>query len=963
MPLDQAEPDAVEPRPEKSPRWAQLTYSSFDRRSGTPAGSTPAGGWQIKQISGGLSPAEQDSLRSRISTRLDPTLPIPAFPTREEIDALPRRLVYRPLDGGAAGYWHTVPAGTDGTGRPGNVFAHIVFDRRIADQQPPIRPIETWRSADWLTPFGPQEVLAAELGSAPYPRPGPIGRAAVLDFLFDTGHWRLGVLGPLLDAVANALDGGPRVVLVVGSPDTGILWIAALSHLMSAGTSRRCGFSTIEHLRPGEDETAQWPLFSVVTRAGLAAGTQLPGLVHIDEDEIVEIGELGGDSHVTLAGSRIPVTPWSMMATVVLTDRTVALAVLADMDHVAAEVGDQSLWVSWPLAMSLTHFPELLAEVELVAAAVITEHSPMNLADHAAEYRSAVDVVTKTLADGPDALWLQLVQLEEINDRVMVDIVSRVYVEQALHDRDWIRCHPDVPVPKAFERGAPAGSELSLLARELLDALIWPSTGTKPPIAQQSPDDRIDNAVYAVRLVDFLARLGLLNEDTTDGEVAVDRAHVALEQVVVPVLYDELGATEFLDRVGRRPGRGAGRYLITEVTLRINQGDRPLGDRLKPELVMWLVADTPTPPDLPALVAANQEVDALTAEVAMQISLGRIRVAQSIRAAWCPAAVWCALAELATPADRLLATDEVLTSTAALHAWRTADVVALEQVYRHAVPMVAVLSVVWFAPWTPDIETLARRWGDRNQEAATRLRLSDVCLDIDDDASVEADAAVVRNAATLRGLVHRRAWGEPLTLTSARHMVQLARELSITVQPPRLPADTYATTLAAAWLLVLAAQPHDDPVVVRRLLPTVRAQVTAADVAQVSTLLDSCLDAAVITEATLWEACLRCHPEAPFPWPVNALQWELQLVVTDQGYPLLESLIRSRLVRKAVSDEESVLAEVNAELAQEIAGRAFAGQDIKADIADSQRFVKSWLRRMRGGPTPALFGRTRLRRG
>jgi len=587
----------------------------------------------------------------------------------------------------------------------------------------------------------------------------------------------------------------------------------------------------------------------------------------------------------------------------------------------------------------------------------------MNLADHPAEYRSAVDVVTKTLADGPDALWLQLVQLEEINDRVMVDIVSRVYVEQALHDRDWIRCHPDVPVPKAFERGAPAGSELSLLARELLDALIWPSTGTKPPIAQQSPDDRIDNAVYAVRLVDFLFRLGLLNEDATDGEVAVDRAHVALEQVVVPVLYDDLEVTEFLDQAGPRPGPGAVGYLITEVRHRINQRDRPLGYRLNPKLVLWLFAQSPTPPDLPALAAAQQEVDSLTAEVAMQISLGRIRVPQSIRASWCPVAVWCALDELASPTDRLLQTDEVLTSTAALHAWRTADVIALEQVYRHAVPMVAVLSVAWSAPWTPDIETLARRWGDRNHEAATRLRLSDVCLDIDEDASVEADAAVVRNAATLRGLVHRREWVKPLTLTSARQMVQLARELSIATRPPRLPADTYPTTLAAAWLLVLAAQPSDDPVILRRLLPTVRAQVTAADVAAASTVLDSCLDAAVITEATLWEACLRCHPEAPFPWPVNALQWELQLVVTDQGYPVVESLIRSRLARKAVSDEESVLAAVNAVLAQEIAGRALAGQDIKADIADSQRFVKSWLRRMRGGAAPALFGRTRLRRG
>src|ERR1700761_4988688 len=124
-----------------SNRFSQLAYTSFDRPGG-------AGGWQIKQSSADLSPEETQRLVSGVRTAFRPVEPLPDYPTPQQLEAFPRRLAYRRWarrDGGGSGYWHTAPAGADSTGRPGNVFAHVLLDR-APDTAPRLRPIQRWRA-------------------------------------------------------------------------------------------------------------------------------------------------------------------------------------------------------------------------------------------------------------------------------------------------------------------------------------------------------------------------------------------------------------------------------------------------------------------------------------------------------------------------------------------------------------------------------------------------------------------------------------------------------------------------------------------------------------------------------------------------------------------------------------------------------------------------------------------------
>src|SRR5262245_20517031 len=85
-------------------RFAQMSYSSFDS-----AGS--AGGWRVKQTAGDLADPEKALLLSGVHTGLNPVQPIPRYPTLEQLQQIPRRLVYRRVNRDTACYWHTVPGG------------------------------------------------------------------------------------------------------------------------------------------------------------------------------------------------------------------------------------------------------------------------------------------------------------------------------------------------------------------------------------------------------------------------------------------------------------------------------------------------------------------------------------------------------------------------------------------------------------------------------------------------------------------------------------------------------------------------------------------------------------------------------------------------------------------------------------------------------------------------------------
>lgn len=69
-----------------TPRYGQLAYTSFDQPGG-------AGGWQVKQATGELSPEETQRLASGVRTAFRPVTPLPDYPTPEQLDAAPRPVV------------------------------------------------------------------------------------------------------------------------------------------------------------------------------------------------------------------------------------------------------------------------------------------------------------------------------------------------------------------------------------------------------------------------------------------------------------------------------------------------------------------------------------------------------------------------------------------------------------------------------------------------------------------------------------------------------------------------------------------------------------------------------------------------------------------------------------------------------------------------------------------------------
>lgn len=208
-----------------------------------------SGGWQL-QSSSPVSADERGALLSAMPADLWPSSSVPAFPSAEQLAALPRRLRFVRIGENTGALVHSTPAGNDATGRPGNIFTHVQLHRALCDrlsQSQPVRPIQFWRSRDWLTPFGATDVQRAWIGDVAHVEPGDaVTRDTVLDFLYDEGTPRINRLAEVLDAVATAIDGGPRAVLVVDDVNDGALWLGVVSFLSAPAATARLTFSTYE---------------------------------------------------------------------------------------------------------------------------------------------------------------------------------------------------------------------------------------------------------------------------------------------------------------------------------------------------------------------------------------------------------------------------------------------------------------------------------------------------------------------------------------------------------------------------------------------------------------------------------------------------------------------------------------------------------------------------------------------
>lgn len=414
-------------------RWAQLTYTSFDRNDGR------GGGWQVKDVIGTLLDEDQRILCGRIATQLEPGVEMPKFPTPLEIAELPHQMVHAPVrlqDGEYWTTWHTAPAGFDASGRPGNVFAHVLVDRD-PDPTDGIRPIERWRSPDWLIPFGPEAVLASRLEPGA-PGRGYTDRHTVASWLFAPRQWRTNTLAGILDALSAHRDGGKPVVLGAEDVDEAANWIAAVSLCTSVGAASTIAFSTLERASGLRHAVGYGVEIICVPRVDLPTLRHEESVVVIDTAEHLDVGDLGG-VHRTTRGDEIAVTSWSAMILELFSDPETMVKRVADLDDAAASVGDSGIHPAWPAALVVSRDEQ--SDLRQEAMEIVTGHAPEGL-----KGSTLYDDVAGRLATdvGSTAEAWQHVVLQGAHDDepeanlALAEAAVATYAGRALDDATWL---------------------------------------------------------------------------------------------------------------------------------------------------------------------------------------------------------------------------------------------------------------------------------------------------------------------------------------------------------------------------------------------------------------------------------------------------------------------------------------------------------------------------------------------
>jgi hypothetical protein len=492
-----------------SDRYGQLTYTSFE-------GTGSAGGWQIKETSGALTDEESRLLVAQVQTVFTAPQPLPPYPTPEQLSELPRRMAYRRILGDTAAFWHSVPAGADATGRPGNVFAHVLLDRDASEPGPACRPIQLWRSPRWLCPFGKAAVGAAKLPLEP-PGPGTAVTAdTVIAFALDTSTWRLGVLLGLLDAVAAAMGGGPPVLLGVDSADAAAQWIGLISFLMSPGTAQALTFSTFDRADQLTPALSRVQQLTAVPREDLDCAPL--GVVAIDDTEMLSLGEFGGEPHRTAAGHTIDVTAWSAMTQVGFLDAESARLLLTDIDTFAAHVSDTKLHPAWPMAMSVLNRPQF-SDAAPEARSVIAMNSPRDLPAHSLAGRAVREVVAALAGSSTAEAWRVLQQVPE---GPAADAATEIYLHHAIFDGALLDQRDLIPLRDNGFTGQPVPGSLRVAVAEALETALT-----------QNPE-------RLIRLVDLVLRAGLL-DDLPPG-IEADVALLFSDPTEGSALAQQLGA-------------------------------------------------------------------------------------------------------------------------------------------------------------------------------------------------------------------------------------------------------------------------------------------------------------------------------------------------------------------------------------------------------------------------------------
>jgi hypothetical protein len=563
--------------------YGQLSYTSYDARQGG------RGGWQVKETAGPMTEAEQQRAIELVTTRLDPVDTPPRFPSPEEIAAVPRRLLVDVDDVGGAMLVHTAFAGSDASGRPGNVFNHVLswpdLSGMVLGGSP--RPLELWRSPDWLTPHGTDAVREAALPTVPLRHGGVVSRTSIAAFLSDPRSHRAQGLGALVDAVAAALQGGPHVLVTADDQDTAVLWLAAVSFMTSPLALARLSMSSYERVYSLRSSTGS-ALVSAIPRADVVSGTGLNDYVLIDPDSQSAAGPAGWH---TASGAVVSRTPWSTLVAAVATnppevvaDRLLALDELCDLNPGAARSHDL-----WPLAVAVAESDA--AQSGWVAAAEILAEVPLRLVD---------------------------------------DEVTRSFVASVT-----ARAEPTPPPPKVMPVAPPtppavAPEDLAWTAGALADPEFLLGEPWPPPAVQ--PLDRERNAALLQAMsAQFVTALATMPAQQTDivqlAALTLRILDLAALTGVAPLLADDpvfLAARAQLAQLLRGPSGGAIisaagwaqpdtlKSLSSAVSNLLALDVEPPGSRLDPAVAAWFL--TTAEPNLTGYVnraGADQLLDEL----------------------------------------------------------------------------------------------------------------------------------------------------------------------------------------------------------------------------------------------------------------------------------------------------------------------------------------------------------------